>query len=155
VVVDSHRYDSIQAILGRSVEVRVQDGKLINRVEFAVSNPLGRLAFDMAKGGFLRAQSVGFIPKEWQNGKEEGEPDRRYVRTELLEISLVAVPANPAAVVGLDPAIAELKEQIADLQKQLSAIAQAQAGATGLHDDVARILKPLQELNTLLMQNQN
>jgi phage head maturation protease len=79
----------------------VVDGKLVNRVEFCTDNPMGNLAYKMAKGGFIKSQSVGFIPLEWANGKKDGEPDRTYTKTELLEISLVSVPANPGATVGL------------------------------------------------------
>lgn len=101
VVVDSHDYSSIARILGRSETTEVRDGRLVNRVRFALENPLGRLARDLAAGGFIRSQSVGFIPVEWQDGNpERGEPRRRYTVSELVEISLVAVPANPGATIG-------------------------------------------------------
>lgn len=73
----------------------------MNRVEFCVDNPMGNLAYKMTKGGFIKSQSVGFIPLEWENGKGKDAPVRTYTRTELLEISLVVVPANPSATVGL------------------------------------------------------
>ena len=101
VVVDSHDYSSIARILGRSETTEVRDGRLVNRVRFALENPLGRLARDLAAGGFIRSQSVGFIPVEWEDGNpERGEPRRRYTASELVEISLVAVPANPGATIG-------------------------------------------------------
>lgn len=99
VVVDSHRYDSIALILGRSTRVEVKDGRLINQVKFATDNPLGELARKMTKGGFIRSESVGFIPREWKRGNTPGEPERTYTKAELLEISLVAVPANPGATI--------------------------------------------------------
>jgi HK97 family phage prohead protease len=99
VVVDSHDY-SILKILGNSPEITIADGKMTNRVHFAMDNPLGVIAHGMAKGGFIRSQSVGFIPIAWENGKT-GQPDRTYTKQELLEISLVAIPANPGATIGL------------------------------------------------------
>lgn len=101
VIPDCHDYSSIGKILGRAVSVEVRDGQLCNRVEFCLDNPLGALAFKMAKGGFLNSQSVGFIPEEWRAGKNADEPDRTYTKAELLEISMVVVPANPGATVGL------------------------------------------------------
>ncbi len=62
---------------------------------------MGNLAYKMAKGGFIKSQSVGFIPIEWTNGNDKDAPDRTYTKCELLEISLVVVPANPGATIGL------------------------------------------------------
>jgi HK97 family phage prohead protease len=101
VIPDCHDYSSIAKILGRAKSVEVKDGKLTNRVEFCVDNPMGNLAYKMAKGGFIKSQSVGFIPLEWKNGNKPGEPDRTYTQCELLEISMVVVPANPGATIGL------------------------------------------------------
>lgn len=101
VIPDCHDYSSIGKILGRAVNVEVRDGKLCNRVEFCMDNPMGALAYKMAKGGFLNSQSVGFIPEDWTSGKSGTDPDRTYTKAELLEISMVVVPANPGATVGL------------------------------------------------------
>ena len=101
VIPDCHDYSSISKILGRALSVEVKDGQLVNRVEFCVDNPMGLLAWKMAKGGFIKSQSVGFIPLEWTNGVGKDMPDRTYTKAELLEISLVVVPANPGATVGL------------------------------------------------------
>ena len=101
VIPDCHDYSSIGKILGRAQSVGVVNEQLVNRVEFCLDNPLGNLAYKMAKGGFIKSQSVGFIPLEWTNGNKQGEPNRTYSQCELLEISLVVVPANPGATVGL------------------------------------------------------
>lgn len=101
VIPDCHDYSSISKILGRAQSVGVADGKLVNRVEFCTDNPMGNLAYKMTKGGFIKSQSVGFIPLEWENGKGNDQPDRTYLKQELLEISLVVVPANPGATIGL------------------------------------------------------
>lgn len=100
VVPDSHRYDSIAFLLGNSTDLQIKGGKMHNRVRFAMDNPLGAMAYRMAKKGFIHSESVGFIPKEWQRGKTDEEPNVTYVRQELIEISLVIVPANPGATVG-------------------------------------------------------
>ena len=101
VIPDCHQYDTVGRILGRALSVDVRDGQLVNRVEFCLDNPLGSMAYKMAKAGFIKSQSVGFIPQEWTSGKNADEPDRTYTQCELLEISLVVVPANPGATVGL------------------------------------------------------
>jgi len=100
VIPDCHDYSSITKILGRAQSVNVVKGKLVNRVQFAVDNPLGNVAWKLAKSGFIKSQSVGFIPLEWTNGVGRDQPDRTYTKAELLEISLVVVPANPGATIG-------------------------------------------------------
>jgi hypothetical protein len=94
--------------------------------------------FALYRGGFLRATSVGFLPKEW---REVTDPKRRgmmpldFVRQELLEYSLVPVPSNPralldAAKAGLDVGLAkEWAEMTADTQ---TGEAKAQAEALAL-----------------------
>lgn len=104
VVPDCHDYSSVMKILARdllSKAEQVQDGKLRCRAFFALDNPLGNLAWKMSRGGFIKSQSVGFIPYEWANGSKPGEPCRTYNKQELLEKSLVVVPANPGATIGL------------------------------------------------------
>jgi hypothetical protein len=78
VIPDCHDYSSIGKILGRADSVDVVNGQLVNRVRFCLDNPLGLIAYKMAKGGFVNSQSVGFIPLEWTNGNAAGQPDRTY-----------------------------------------------------------------------------
>ena len=55
------------------------------------------LVFEMLKGGFLSATSVGFRPNKWMRNEERGGID--FVEQELLEFSVVPVPANPEALI--------------------------------------------------------
>lgn len=91
VLLDSHNYSSIEHIIGRVEKPKVKDGKLEGDVVFALNNPKGLLAFHLAGEGFLNATSIGFIPKDFDN-------DGDITKSELLEISVVAVPANPEAL---------------------------------------------------------
>ena len=100
VVVDSHDYSSVAKIIGRSDSVEIKDNALVNRVRFALDNPLGTLCWKLAKGGFIKSESVGFIPREWTDGNDPSKPGRTFTKCELLEISLVAVPMNPGATIG-------------------------------------------------------
>jgi HK97 family phage prohead protease len=50
----------------------------------------------LAKAGILNAASIGFQPIEFEPIKDGGY---RYTKWELMEISLVAVPCNPEALV--------------------------------------------------------
>lgn len=156
VIADCHNYGTIANILGKALSIQVTDGKLVNRVEFCVDNPMGNMAWKMAKGGFLKSQSVGFIPQEWTNGNATGQPDRTYTKQELLEVSMVVVPANPGATVGLalkSGAIerADLRD-LAEFLKQFcsdEADAHAKAGASGVGIHDAHLLQLARSLEVL------
>lgn len=145
VVLDSHRYDSIQAVVGRSLLCEVRDGRLCNRVEFALDNPLGKLARDLARGGFLRAESVGFRPLAWEDPPADAPgPRRKYTRQELVEISIVPIPANPNALaLALDAGIVS-RRTVGDVIDMLRSLLStqttppAQVGAAGPGSDAAQ-----------------
>ena len=91
VFIDSHNYDSIEHIIGRIEPIGVKEGMLQGDIQFAMMNPKGALASQMAEAGYLNTTSIGFIPKEFD---DQGNP----TKSELLEISAVSVPANPDAL---------------------------------------------------------
>ena len=105
---NAHNYGNILFTLGKalSTEVRtVGDSQaLCQRIQFATEvNPVARIAYGLYKGGFLNAVSVGFIPLRWEDGGAsaagaQSAPRRRYLEQELLEVSAVAIPANPDAL---------------------------------------------------------
>ena len=107
---NAHNYGDILFTLGKALctEVRTVNGgpALFQRIQFATEvNPVARIAYGLYKGGFLNAVSVGFIPLRWEDGGAErgaergASPRRRYLEQELLEVSAVAIPANPDALV--------------------------------------------------------
>lgn len=77
------------------------DGKnVISKMKFA-STEFAQEIFDLYKGGFMRAFSVGFIPIEQEplDKKNTGVfAPQRYKKWELLEYSAVPVPSNPDAL---------------------------------------------------------
>ena len=87
--------------IGRWSDVRVEGGKLIAKLNLAAKGTSARIdeLISLVEQGILRAVSVGFRPMAAQPiNKDKPYGPQRYTRQELLETSLVAVPANPAAV---------------------------------------------------------
>lgn len=82
--------------IGRWEDVRVEGGKLLARLKLAAEGTSARI--DEVRGliaqGILKAVSVGFKPIE----SEPMIGGVRFIRQELLECSVVGVPANPAAL---------------------------------------------------------
>ncbi len=102
---NAHRYGDVANTLGRALVTEVRElgggrSGLFQRVEFATEvNPAAKVAYGLYRDGFLRAVSVGFIPIRWEDGNEQSGFRRRYLEQELLEVSAVAVPANPEALI--------------------------------------------------------
>lgn len=107
VILDTHDRYGIGSIVGRASEVKVDSdrARLLVRVEFAPTER-GQEAKALVEGGFLRAVSVGYSVDETMTlSLAEGETKEglvgpaRLVRSwELMEISLVPVPADSAAL---------------------------------------------------------
>jgi HK97 family phage prohead protease len=104
---NAHNYGDVIFTLGKAVSTEVRaigaGQALCQRIQFATEvNPVARIAYGLYKGGFLNAVSVGFIPLRWEDGGTGGAGEsaarRRYLEQELLEVSAVAIPANPDAL---------------------------------------------------------
>ena len=101
----------------------VEGGKLMVDVEFepAEINPLAEKIYQKLLFGSLKAVSVGFLPigrGSWGKGEESLEgnnPTYYYAGQELLEVSVVNIPANPNALrkglEGIEDELEQLKKE--------------------------------------------
>ncbi len=90
VVLWGHDYS--QPPIGKTLEIGTMNGKLMFRPSFASAEEysFADTIWKLYRNGFMKAFSVGFIPKEM-----EGDT---FTSQELLEISAVTVPANANAL---------------------------------------------------------
>jgi len=101
-------HDSSAVPIGKVPEIAVEGSRLIATTEF---RPEGESAdaddvYSALKGGFLSAVSVGFLPTVKPNyiwapddpNHEKWPTGYEFVGQELLELSVVPVPANPQAL---------------------------------------------------------
>ena len=85
--------------IGRVLWVKQEGDALKFKAQFHNKTQLASEVWELYKSGYLKAFSVGFIPRSWED-KEGNENVRRvFKEVELLEISAVPVPANPDALV--------------------------------------------------------
>lgn len=97
VILDSHNYYGIENIVGRGVPpLRLVDGAWEVDIVFN-GTPRGRIAEQLVDEGNLRTVSVGFGSKERSGGRGTKEPIS-HLKKELLEVSVVPVPANHEAI---------------------------------------------------------
>jgi len=87
--------------IGTWSEVRVESGKLKGKLNFASEGTSPRIdeLRRLVEQGILRAVSVGFRPLDAEpiDASRPYGP-QRYKKMDLIETSLVSVPANPAAL---------------------------------------------------------
>jgi HK97 family phage prohead protease len=94
VVLFAHDYSGLP--VARCLSLRQQGDELIAAAEFA-KHEQAQTVLDLIDGGFLNATSVGFRPVGNGTPNQFGGTD--FPSAELLEFSIVPVPANPEALV--------------------------------------------------------
>ena len=114
VVLYQHEHDEP---IARSIEIGVVNGRVEALVQFPDEGKAEKSdeVYNLIKAGVLNAVSIGFIPHESisLDPKDSWGP-KRYTKCEMLEVSVVSVPANSAALIierqlhiGSDAAIVE------------------------------------------------
>ncbi len=139
VVLDIHDYGAPP--IGKAVEVYKQGNQLRAKTQFAPTER-GKLYFELYKGGFMRAFSVGFMALEYEaKPKNQGY---HFTKQELLEYSVVPVPCNPRALKS-----AKLKIGAAISKANRDLITQA---IGMLEEAEATLQQQMTEVRTLLQQ---
>jgi HK97 family phage prohead protease len=103
-------HDSSRLPIGRAFDLGIEDGALKASVEFIPEalpegGAFADTVYRLAKAGFIAATSVGFRPTKWDyttdkdRGAEDWFPGIDFQEQELVEWSIVTVPANPEALI--------------------------------------------------------
>ena len=111
VVLWDHGYDMRlgRMTVGRAVSLAIEGGNLVAEAEFdpadmPISGPYAEAILRKLGNGSLSAVSVGFSPIDWSIPEGESArgdswwPGIDYLKQELLEFSVVAIPCNPEAL---------------------------------------------------------
>ena len=97
--------------IGKAFDLDIEGDALKASVEFVAAEtpevgPRAEAVLQLCRNGFLSATSVGFRPLEYDiaTSRDDGEgwfPPMNFLRQELLEFSIVTVPANAEALIEL------------------------------------------------------
>lgn len=135
-------HDSTSLPIAMATKLWKESGKLMGRFKFAVSEyPFAKTVYELVRGGFIRAVSVGFIPLEMEGNV--------YSKSEMLEFSVVPVPANPEALIfakqlGLDMTkileysgdnMLKLKDVLAKAEKDITSLSYVEVKFLNAHLD--------------------
>ena len=111
-------HDSNQLPIGKG-NVYIRNDQLTIDVEFDSEDPRAKEVERKAKKGFMNAVSVGFRPLESksrselpEDNKYYGQRGMYYSKAELLEVSIVTIPANGEATMLEQKFYNAMKEEI-------------------------------------------
>lgn len=101
-------HDRYNPVVGRGVRTWMEGDKLASECQFTPRDlsEFGFMVFQLYANDYMRATSVGFMPLEFSYAEDRNR-GVNYLRQELMEYSMVPVPANPeclaaAKSAGLD-----------------------------------------------------
>jgi len=155
VLLSSHDYRSLRSVIGEWESMEVKGKRLVGTARYYIGtgkNDEADWGFELAKLG-RAAFSVGFIPDMEKAEPIDGEAEgflrpMEFNGQELLEVSHVSIPSNPDALqrmkgAGLDPAIAEVVEEILTDHAEVEANADGQPGIDIRFDRVEALLEEI------------
>lgn len=96
-------HDHFGLPVAKAVEMGVEDGKLTMVFEFADAETyaFADTVYRLVKGGFLKGVSIGarILEAEYITDKQDHIIGREFTSLELLEVSVVAIPADSKALI--------------------------------------------------------
>ncbi|MEM9766242.1 MAG: HK97 family phage prohead protease [Pseudomonadota bacterium] len=96
-VLDGHRAQSADDILGVLEDIRIEDGRLLGTLRIAPGQR-GDGVLDKIEASILQSVSIGYVVNSFRDARgDDGRTVRTVTRFTLYEASLVALPVDPAA----------------------------------------------------------
>ncbi len=162
--------------IGKGINIYMKDDVLYGSIAFHRKTQLSEELANLAESGYIKAVSIGFIPKEIKEYKLTKEmldtqdynplipTYREFTKSELIEFSLCSIPANPDALTTEDKSYSEFN----DLLKYLNNIiisfsknseksienAEEKAGAVLNSINKKLITDAIENLNTVLSNSE-
>lgn len=135
-VLYAHNYSGLP--VGKSPWVRAQGGALKARVQFAPEHvyAFAETVRRLVDFGAIRSSSVGFRPMPEKASWNETRGGVDFEEQDLLEFSIVPVPANPEALLDTAKGIAAAKKagmDVAPIRSELMRALEAAEGTPGLY----------------------
>jgi HK97 family phage prohead protease len=98
-LLDSHKYGSISAVLGKMIDARRRTRALRPRSSSG-QDPQGEEAWDLVREGYVDGLSIGYEARAWEKPDDEEKSEgvhRKLTEINLVEVSLVQMPMNQGA----------------------------------------------------------
>ena len=139
--------------IARSINIEKAANGLVSTSQFPTRDEydFADTVFNLIKGGFLKAVSVGFMPLEWKWAENDARPlGWDILKAELYEYSVVPVPANPHALVRAKAAGINVEPLRQWAERCLDELNSEEGAISNQTLQLAAAAKNLDELITLL-----
>lgn len=149
VVLFGHNYSELP--IGKNIWIKSDDKGLIAKTVYA-NHDFAKTVYDYRKDGFPLAQSIGFIPLEWEDSPKDIKGcRRRYKKWALLEYSDVPVPANPDAVnIAVSKGLVKMTDEIKEVVEEKAGRVLSNKNRTMIMAAVQQMDEAAQALRELL-----
>lgn len=149
VVLYGHDYQGLP--IGKTIKLTTMKNKIKARFQLAVEEyPFAKTVYDMVKNGYLNAVSIGGIVREWSDDY------RSILQMEMVEFSVVPVPANAEAIItarSFEQATGKTMETVAkEFEEFIQGSMLDKVKAMG-DDDVSQAIKVLKNLVATLEES--
>jgi HK97 family phage prohead protease len=140
-----HNVQEYKPPIGAIEKLWFENDKLMFKARFDLEDPFAKSIWGKYERGFLNAFSVGFMGHDWDIDKDG---TLHYTKSELLEISAVAVPANPEALAkmkqeGMETKSWEEIKRVAELEEDKAKLVERNAH---LEQKIDKLIKEVGEL---------
>lgn len=149
VVLYGHDYEGLP--IGKGLSLTTFKNKLKSRFQLAIEEyPFAKTVAAMIKGGYLNSVSIGGVVREWS------EDYRTIKQMEMVEFSVVPVPANASAIItarALEDAtgksLKEVKDEYQDFARKVLLDKVSDLG----DDEINQAIKVLENLVATLKES--
>lgn len=137
--------------IGKTIKLKQQKNKITARFQLAIEEyDFAKTVYNLVKGGYLNAVSIGGIVRKWS------EDYRTILEMEMLEFSIVSIPANPDAMITARSFEAVAGKSMQDVRKEFEQFSRVSLLDKVKHmpeDEVKDAVKVLENLTARLKES--
>lgn len=137
--------------IGKTLKLKQTKNKMTAQFQLALEEyDFAKTVYNLVKGGYLNAVSIGGIVREWS------EDYRTIIKMEMLEFSIVSIPANPDAMITARSFSEVAGKSMDDVRKEFEQFSRASLLDKVKHmphDEVKDAVKVLKSLTARLEES--
>lgn len=132
-VLDGHRQGGARDVVGSIAAARMEDGRLVVTIR-RTSAPDAEPIWARVADGTLKGVSIGYGVQQWRETTEGGQRVRTG-RPVIREVSIVAIPADPQAIIRQEEMTMPKDTTTPETEDRAALIARCRAAHPALTDD--------------------
>lgn len=149
VVLYGHDYFGLP--IGKTIKLTEMKNKMKAKFQLAIEEfDFAKTVYELVKGGYLNAVSIGGIVKKWS------EDYRTIEEMEMVEFSIVSIPANPSAMITSRSFLETTGKSLETVEKEFGEFAKAtmldKVASMG-DDEVSEAVRVLKNLTARLEES--